>query len=76
MKRRRGRPWRPPVSDESGAYGFDWGPLRVVRLGHVPGRGYWLHVSTPHRSLEIRASDAGLRLVAKDPDEPARTSTT
>ena len=41
------------------AYGFEWGPMHVVRLAHIQGRGYWLVVQTDHDERTIHVSERG-----------------
>lgn len=48
-------------------YGFEWGPVRVVRLAHVPGRGWWLVVQTKHDEMTIRVSHGGNRISVEVP---------
>lgn len=54
--------YRYPVEDEDGKYGFTWGPVSVVRLGHVDGRGYFLSVQTSHDGVQLFISEKGKRI--------------
>ena len=48
--------------DDIGKYGFRWGPLDVMRLAHIPRRGYRIGIYTDHQSLEIHISELGDRI--------------
>jgi hypothetical protein len=63
-KRRRHylHPVEATVGGERQMYGFQWGPLRVVRLVHVEGRGYLVTLQTEYQSMEIWASEGGRKL--------------
>lgn len=50
--------------DEAERFGFQWGPMQVIRLAHVKGSGYWLRVLTPGGVVNIRASEKGQRIEA------------
>jgi len=61
---KRHRHYLHPVEETIGnvrqVYGFRWGPLSVVRLAHVEGRGYVLSVQTEHHpGVEVRVSEKG-----------------
>lgn len=47
-------------------YGFEWGPMLVERIGHIPGRGYALHIRTPYGSMQIGVSDKGMNVTAHE----------
>lgn len=51
-------------------YGFQWGPLRVIRLGHIEPHGYNLAVQTEHDEVEIHVSEHGRRISVVVRDEP------
>jgi len=44
------------------AYGFEWGPMSVVRLGHVAGRGYFLSIQTDHDGVQLFISEKGKKV--------------
>ena len=45
-------------------YGFQWGPLDVVRIAHFPGRGRVLGLKTQHDELEVFVTNKGRRIRA------------
>ena len=49
-------------------YGFDWGPMVVERLAHIPGRGYCISIRgrKDHKGQEIQVlvSEKGFAVTA------------
>lgn len=49
-------------------YGFDWGPVRVERVAHIPGRGYVVSVMGPKShggpEVQVYVSEKGVSVRA------------
>ena len=54
------RPRRPEIE----TYGFEWGPMSVVRATHIEARGWFLLITTDHAEMEVHVSEAGHRIKA------------
>lgn len=48
-------------------YGFLWGPMEVLRVAHVEGRGYVVEVRTEHAKLQVYVTEKGRRVEAYRP---------
>jgi hypothetical protein len=48
-------------------FGFDWGPMKVERLAHIPGRGYVVQIGTEHVSVQVYVSEKGRKVTAYEP---------
>jgi hypothetical protein len=46
-------------------YGFEWGPLEVVRIASTPTWGYALDIISNRQRLEIRVTPSGIIRVGK-----------
>jgi hypothetical protein len=49
-------------------YGFDWGPVVVERVAHIPGRGYCISIRGRHdytgQEIQVLVSEKGRRVTA------------
>jgi len=53
-----------PTSDDARRFGFEWGPMRVVRAVHIEGRGRVIVVATDHAEMEVFVSEKGRKIRA------------
>ena len=53
-----------PTSDDAHRFGFEWGPMRVVRCAHIEGRGRVIVIATDHAELEVFVSEKGHKIKA------------
>lgn len=57
---------------EAAQYGFRWGPMDVIRIAHIEGRGYCLEIRTDYDRLQVYVSEKGRKVEAVEmaPQEP------
>ena len=51
-----------PSHEDAQRFGFEWGPMRVVRCTHLEGRGRTLLIATDHALLEVFVSEKGRKI--------------
>lgn len=43
-------------------YGFEWGPMTVLRIARVEGRGAVISVRTDHTDIQVLVSEKGRKI--------------